>query len=493
MPPFLIPEHFYGKRYKSLDFQKAFFMQENNASPDRFNLFQRIRYSIFPGTSRRPNYREGFGNFFNTLALHFRPRSVHKRTLRFTLTWGLGGMAVVLVFMLFATGLMLKFVYQPVPDRAYESIIHLQNNVSFGQLIRNIHHWSANALLIVVFFHFLRVFFTGAFHPPRQFNWIIGLAMFLAVLTSNITGYLLPWDQLAFWAITICTGMLEYIPGIGGWLQGLIRGGSDIGPATLSIFFAIHTAVIPAGLLILLPFHFWRVRKAGGLVVPRRPDEDDGSEDEKVPTIPNLILREIVVALVLIAVVMAVSILFDASLGVKANPGLSPNPTKAPWYFAGLQELLLHFHPLFALFIIPVLMLIALLGIPYFNYQSNTAGVWFASFKGRSMAVAAALVAVIVTPMGIVADEFIFDIVAWMPGLSPVVSNGILPAASILTGIILFYWLVKKKFAATNNESIQSVFVLLAVAFIILTITGIWFRGEGMTLMWPWEVSNLTH
>jgi quinol-cytochrome oxidoreductase complex cytochrome b subunit len=317
--------------------------------------------------------------------------------------------------------------------------------------------------------------------------------MFLAVLTSNITGYLLPWDQLAFWAITICTGMLEYIPGIGGWLQGLIRGGSDIGPATLSIFFAIHTAVIPAGLLILLPFHFWRVRKAGGLVVPRRPDEDDGSEDEKVPTIPNLILREIVVALVLIAVVMAVSILFDASLGVKANPGLSPNPTKAPWYFAGLQELLLHFHPLFALFIIPVLMLIALLGIPYFNYQSNTAGVWFASFKGRSMAVAAALVAIIVTPMGIVADEFIFDIVAWMPGLSPVVSNGILPAASILTGIILFYWLVKKKFAATNNESIQSVFVLLAVAFIILTITGIWFRGEGMTLMWPWEVSNLTH
>jgi quinol-cytochrome oxidoreductase complex cytochrome b subunit len=464
------------------------FMQENKAIPNGLNLFQRIRYSIFPGTLQRPAYRERYRNFFNSLILHFRPRSVQERTLRFTLTWGLGGMAVVLLCMLFGTGLMLKFVYQPVPDRAYESIIYLQNNVFFGQLIRNIHHWSGYMLLIIVFLHFLRVFFTGAFYPPRQFNWIIGLAMFLAVLTSNITGYLLPWDQLAFWAITICTGMLEYIPGIGEWLQGLVRGGGDIGPATLSIFFAIHTAVIPAGLLILMPFHFWRVRKAGGLVVPRRADEDEGSEDEKVPTIPNLILREIVVAAVLIAAIMVISVFFNAPLGAKANPGLSPNPTKAPWYFAGIQELLLHFHPLFALFIIPILMMIALLSIPYLNYQANTAGVWFASLKGRRMAVTAALVAVIVTPIGIVADEFIIDFAAWMPGMSPVVLNGILPAAFVLAGIITFYWLVKKKYLATNNESIQSVFVLFVVAFIILTITGIWFRGKEMALIWPWGI-----
>ena len=141
---------------------------------DRLNLFQRIRYSIFPGTLQRPKTQDTYRRFFNSLIVHFRPRNVQQRTLRFTLTWGLGGMAVVLVGMLFGTGLLLKFVYQPVPDRAYESIIHLQNNVFFGQLIRNIHHWSANTLLLIVFFHFLRVFFTGAFHPPRQFNWIIG-------------------------------------------------------------------------------------------------------------------------------------------------------------------------------------------------------------------------------------------------------------------------------------------------------------------------------
>jgi quinol-cytochrome oxidoreductase complex cytochrome b subunit len=460
-------------------------MQENDYTSDQLNLIQRIRYSIFPGTLQRPTYREQYRSFFNSMILHFRPRSVQEHTLRFTLTWGLGGMAVVLVCMLFATGLMLKFVYQPVPDRAYESIIHLQNNVPFGQLIRNIHHWSGNLLLIIVFLHFLRVFFSGAFYPPRQFNWIIGLAMFVAVLTSNITGYLLPWDQLAYWAITICTGMLEYVPGIGEWLQELIRGGNDIGPATLSIFFAIHTAIIPAGLIILMPWHFWRVRKAGGLVVPRRPDEEQGSEDEKVPTIPNLILREIVVAVVLIAVIMGISVIFNAPLEAKANPGLSPNPTKAPWYFAGFQELLLHFHPLFALFIIPALMLVALVGIPYFSYQTETAGVWFASRRGRRMAVLAALVAIIVTPIGIVADEFVIDFAAWSPGLSPVVSNGILPAAFVLVGIIVFYWLVKKKYAAPNNECIQSVFVLLVVAFIILTIVGIWFRGQEMALTWP--------
>ena len=460
-------------------------MQENRVMPDRLNLFQRIRYSIFPGTLQKPTYYERYRNFFNSLIFHFRPRSVQERTLRFTLTWGLGGMAVVLVCILFGTGLMLKFVYQPVPDRAYASIIHLQNTVGFGELVRNMHHWGGNTLLIIVFLHFLRVFFTGAFHPPRQFNWIIGLAMFLAVLTSNITGYLLPWDQLAFWAITICTGMLEYIPGIGQWLQSLIRGGSDIGPATLSIFFAIHTAVIPASLLILMPFHFWRVRKAGGLVIPRSPDEDPSSRGDSVPTIPNLILRELVVAVVLIAFIMLVSVVFNAPLGAEANPGLSPNPTKAPWYFAGIQELFLHFHPLFALFIIPLLMLIALVSIPYFNYQSETAGVWFASRRGRRLAVLAAAAAIVVTPIAIILDEFVIDFEAWMPGLSAVVHSGILPGTFVLTGIIVFYWLVKKKYAATTNESIQSVFVLLASAFIILTITGIWFRGAGMALMWP--------
>ena len=455
-------------------------------TPDRHNLFQRIWYSIFPGTLDDRIDRRQYRLLFKGLLLHFRPRVVPERTLKFTLTWGLGGMAVVLVIMLFVTGLMLKFAYQPVPDRAYESIVNLQNTVYFGQLIRNIHHWSGNALLLVVFLHFLRVYFSGAFHSGRQFNWIIGLAMFLLTLGSNFTGYLLPWDQLAFWAITICTGMLEYIPGLGVGLQELIRGGNDIGPATLSIFFAVHTAIIPTGLLILMPFHFWRIRKANGLVIPREPDDDPQKRGESVATIPNLIVRELVVASVLVALIMVVSILFDAPLGAKANPGLSPNPTKAPWYFAGLQEMLLHFHPVFAVLVIPAVVVGFLFLLPFIRYDNDTAaGVWFVSYRGRKTAGAAAGVAAILSGLYIVADEYVIDFAGWLPAVPPVISNGLIPASLVLAGLIGFHWWVKNKYSASNNEAIQAVFVLLLTAFVILTVTGIWFRGEGMALIWP--------
>ena len=466
-------------------------MPQQDEIPNRLNVLQRILYSVFPGILRAEKVREGYRRFFNSLILHFRPRSVPEDTLRWTLTWGLGGMAVVLVLLLLGTGVLLKFVYQPFPDKAYESILHLQNQVLFGRLIRNTHHWSANALILVAFLHLLRVFFTGAFHAPRQFNWVIGVASFLVILFSNFTGYLLPWDQLAFWAITICTGMLEYIPLIGLWLQKLIQGGPEVGLGTLSNFYAIHTAILPALLLILMPFHFWRIRKAGGLVIPRGPQQSTGDRGPSVPAIPNLLLREVVVALVLLASVLVFSMLFSAPLGDKANPGLSPNPTKAPWYFMGIQEMLLHFHPVFALFVIPALMLIALLALPYIDYQVNTAGVWFASTKGRRMAFVAALTALIGIPLGTVADEYLIEVAARLPAIPTWVTNGLVPFALLLAAIAVFYVFMQRKYAASNTEAVQMVFVLLLVAFIVLTITGIWFRGTGMKLMWPWNVGTL--
>ena len=458
-----------------------------NATTDQLNILQRIWYSIFPGSYKKPVELQGYRRLFNSLVLHFRPRTVPERTLKLSLTWGLGGMAVVLVAVLFTTGLMMKLVYQPVPDRAYTSILYLQEAILFGQLIRNLHHWSGNALLLIVFLHLLRVFFTGAFHRPRQFNWVIGLLMFLLILGSNFSGYLLPWDQLAYWAITICTGMLEYIPGMGIGLQQLLRGGVNIGPATLSNFYAIHTAVIPACILILMPFHFWRVRKSGGLVIPRSSREDPEEQGPSVPAIPNLIVRELVVAVVLVAVLMVLSVAFNAPLEAMANPGLSPNPTKAPWYFAGIQELLLHFHPLFAVMVIPTIILVTLFLLPYLRFDTDSSGVWFCSDRGRQMAQIAALVALIVTPLGILADEYLIDFAAWLPSLPAVISNGLIPAVLALAGTIGFYWLMKKKFGATNNEAIQAVFILLLVAFIILTLTCVWFRGTGMALMLPWE------
>jgi quinol-cytochrome oxidoreductase complex cytochrome b subunit len=459
--------------------------KDQNGMRHQTGFIQRLSHSIFPVILRGLKEQERYRRYLNTFILHFRPRNVPEPTLRFTLTWGLGGMAFVLVTLLIGTGLLLKFFYLPFPEKAYESVLYLQNAVLFGRFIRNIHHWSANLLLVVVFLHFMRVFFTGAFHPPRQFNWVIGLGLFFAVLLSNFTGYLLPWDQLSFWAVTISVGMLEYIPFAGLWLRELIQGGTEVGPGTLSNFYAIHTAVLPLFLIFFLLFHFWRVRKAGGVVVPRAPDQEIDNRVETVPTIPNLLLREMAVALALIAFILVISILFNAPLENKANPGLSPNPTKAPWYFMGIQELLLHFHPLFALFVIPLCIGIGLFMLPYLNYPSNTAGIWMASIKGRRMALTAVVFAVASTIGGVLLDEYVIRFPSWMPDTPAYLTTGLIPFIVIIAVILGFYLKTKQYYAANRNEAAQTLFILLLTAFVILTAIGIWFRGPGMKLVWP--------
>jgi quinol-cytochrome oxidoreductase complex cytochrome b subunit len=204
-----------------------------------------------------------------------------------------------------------------------------------------------------------------------------------------------------------------------------------------------------------------------------------------VPTIPNLVLRELVVALSLIAFILVFSIIFNAPLQVEANPGMSPNPSKAPWYFQGLQELLFHFHPVFAVFFIPVTVMLFLFLLPYLKYDSTESGIWFHSTKGRSMGVIAAVTAFVITPMYIFIDEQIIDFTGWFPVISPVISNGFIPALLVLATLTGFYVLIKKRYSATNNEAIQALFILLLVTFLIMMSTSIWFRGEGMVLTWP--------
>jgi quinol-cytochrome oxidoreductase complex cytochrome b subunit len=446
--------------------------------------FHRIFNSIFPDPIIPKSDRERKRYLLKNLILHFRPAAVPEKTLKFSLTWGLGGMAAVLICLQLGTGLLLKFVYVATPSGAYQSILLLNDSVMFGRLIRNIHHWCANFLVLVVFLHMLRVFFTGAFYPPRQFTWIIGLALFALVLAANFTGYLLPYDQLAYWAVTVSIGMLGYVPVVGGLLQEVIRGGNEIGPVTLNMFFAIHTAVIPICLTILMAFHFWRIRKSGGLVIPRVPGEEIEEKPVRVPTQPHLLLRELVVALVLVAVVMVVSVSLDVPLGNPANPGLSPNPTKAPWYFAGLQELLVHLHPLFAVFIIPLVLAAALMAIPYLRYDTGTEGVWFASLKGRRMAMISAAAAIFAATVGILVNEYLFNLISGVHRVPAVIGNGLIPFALLFLGCAGFYIFVKSRFSATKNEGVQALFVLILFVFLTLTVTGIWFRGPGMKLMW---------
>ena len=177
----------------------------------KHSFFSRVRRSIFTDPVYPQAGRERKRSIFDNLILHIHPRTLPEDTLKFTLTWGLGGMPLVLAILLALTGILLLFVYEPSPDKAYESILVLQNHVPFGQLIRNIHHWSGNILVILSFLHLLRVYFTGAFHNARQFNWVIGVFLMLLVLFSNFTGYLLPWDQLAFWAVTIAANIAASI------------------------------------------------------------------------------------------------------------------------------------------------------------------------------------------------------------------------------------------------------------------------------------------
>lgn len=422
---------------------------------------------------------------FKTLVFHIRPRMVVERTLRFTLTFGLGGMAVVLVTLQLFTGILLKFAYEPFPVQAYDSLIRLQTGFPFGQFIRNIHFWSANFLVGVLFLHGLRVFFTGAFRPPRRINWIVGLSLFVLVLAANLTGYLLPWDQLAYWATTICLGMLEYIPGIGNRLQQWVMGGPQLGPASLRNFFALHTAVLPVVIVALMTYHFWKIRKAGGLVVPRSPEEILDEKPATVSSNPNLLLREAAIALAAIAFVLTLALLFDAPFGPPANPGLSPNPTKAPWYFAGVQEMLVHFHPTFALLIVLALALGAFFLLPYLGVEEASAGVWFASNVGRQTSAAAAIAAGLITPIAVILDEFVVDLAGWMPGWPQVISNGLIPTALFIGLLAGVYIAIKRVFRAPRLETVQALVIFLVVMFVMLTIICAIFRGEGMALRWP--------
>jgi len=448
------------------------------------NIFKRLKDSIYTRSVNPKNDRDRIQVVFQSLILHLHPTMIPERALKLSVTWGLGGMAALLIMLQALTGILLRFVYQPFPGKAYDSIVYLKSEIFFGDLVRNIHHWSGTFLVLIVFLHLLRVYFTGAYHGKRQFNWVLGIFLLLFVVFSNFTGYLLPWDQLSYWAVTVSTSMLLYIPFIGDSLVEMVRGGSEVGASTLLIFYNFHTGILPVLILATMGFHFWRVRKAGGVAIRKSDSETD---NKLVTTLPNLVLREFVVTLILIAVILLVAIFFDAPLLDKANPAFSPNPAKAPWYFEGLQELMLHFHPLFAAIIIPMLVIVTLIFIPYFQYDSKVSGVWFLSDKGKLTSKISALVGLVVTPILILLDEYFMDVSTKFESLPPVISNGLIPFLIVLILLVGFYQLIKRKFETNKAETIQALFVLILVIFIMLTLTSIIFRGEGMALALPWN------
>jgi len=417
----------------------------------------------------------------NSLILHLHPVRVPAAAIRYTYTWGLGGISALLFVLLAFTGVLLMFRYEPTVDRAYISIQLLETQVAFGSLIRALHHWSANLLVITVFLHMFRVFFTGGFKQKRAGNWVIGLVLLVLVLVFNFTGYLLPWDQLSYWAITVGTSLLSYVPLIGPPLSAAALGGREVGQIALSNFYALHVAGLPALTLILLAYHFWRVRKDGGISQPLLPK---GEKPVRVTTIPHLVRREVAAGAVVLAGMLVWAMLVPAPLGQIANPLHSPNPAKAAWYLGGIQELLLHMETRAAMLLVAILFAgIAL--IPVIDRHDANVGIYFRSKVGRRAAIIGTILSLDLVPLLIIADEGWAGFSSLLPTWSPFVSNGLLPLALVLIGLFVIYTFIRLVLKANRSEALTGLFAFVMMSFIVLTVTCAFFRGPNMALVLP--------
>ena len=365
-----------------------------------------------------------FTNFF----LHLHPVKVHRHSLRATFTLGLGLIAFFLFAILVVTGILLMFYYVPSTTQAYDRMLDLRGTVAFGIFLRNMHRWAAHGMVAAVFLHMCRVFLTGSYKPPREFNWVLGVLLLLVTLFLSFTGYLLPWDQLAFWAITVGTSIAGYAPLVGMQMKFLLLGDTTVGQEALLRFYVLHVAVLPAVLSLLVAIHFWRIRKDGGL---SRPEEEDTLPADVPPTQvevvqgpavvmatspaaaaaaepvlqkrqygiqglvrgpftkvgnvpdrsvfawPNLFMAELVVFLITVAGVLLVSLFFNAPLEEPVNVMHPPNPAKAPWYFLGLQEQV-SYSAFWGGVGIPTIEVLLLLLVPYIDRKVAGVGRWFA-------------------------------------------------------------------------------------------------------------------
>jgi len=206
-------------------------------------------------------------NFF----FHIHSAKVHERTLRPGTTLGLGLFSLFTFVILCITGVLLMFYYVPSPEQAYQRMLDLRGVVVFGTFLRSLHRWSAHAMVGLVILHMMRVFLTGAHKAPREFNWVVGVLLLLLTLFLSFTGYLLPWDQLAYWAIMVGTSIAGYAPVVGEQMRFFLLGDDSVGREALLRFYVLHVVVLPAVLSALIGVHFWRIRKDGGLARPSEP------------------------------------------------------------------------------------------------------------------------------------------------------------------------------------------------------------------------------
>jgi quinol-cytochrome oxidoreductase complex cytochrome b subunit len=239
---------------------------------DELRETQLWRAIFRPGSMWRKGYQDSPRNrayvVMNNVLYHLHPVKVKRHGIKLSYTLCLGGLSFFLFIFLTITGIFLMFFYRPATEVVYTDMLNLHTTVSFGLLVRNLHRWGAHLMVITVFLHMARVFYTGSYKPPREFNWVIGVTLLLVTLLLAFTGYLLPWDQLAIWAVTVGTEMIKNSPVVGKEVQFALLGGAEIGAPTLIRWYTLHVLFLPFIIVIQMAVHFWRVRKDGGISGP---------------------------------------------------------------------------------------------------------------------------------------------------------------------------------------------------------------------------------
>ncbi len=499
-------------------------------------LWANLREAIFrtgAPTSDRARAQKVFGNFL----LHIHSTRVHERTLQFTATLGLGVAALASFLLATVTGILLMIYYTLSTELAYNSVKDIHYIVPTGRFIRNLHRWSAHVMVITVILHAIRVFLTASYKKPREFNWLIGLGLLVVTLGLSFTGYLLPWDQLAFWAATIGANIAasprELTDSIGvtswfdpgGFAKDLLLGADEVGQPALTRFYLLHVMILPLLLGWLMAVHFWRIRKDGGLArpsdeellasghlaaekngdarangsangFPRGPGKTYGlmaivrgrtppvgrGPEHTVPAYPRAFRAEMAVVMIVVAVCLILGFFLDAPLKEKANPLVPENPAKAPWYFLGIQELVSYSAFMGGVFL-PGLVILGLALIPFLDRQKEPGGVWFSGPAGRGVFYQSLFFAAFV----VVAIEIFTIRYGWLRNWFPDIAQ--LWVILINPGTVLAacfagwsQWVLRT--TRSTRLSAIALFTCILVGFAILTYVATVHRGPNWNFYW---------
>jgi quinol-cytochrome oxidoreductase complex cytochrome b subunit len=459
--------------------------------------------------------RDRLAAVFAVFFLHMHAPRTKKNTLKPTYTWGLGLISFYLFLILIASGVVLMFFYVPSVEWAYVSMKDLESRIYLGRLLRNVHRWSAHAMVATVFLHMLRVFYTGSYKTPREFNWSVGVTLFCFTLLLSFSGYLLPWDQLAYWAITVgvniaASAQPTWMPAFGGFDVGLftkyiLLGGNEVGQEALIRFYVVHVIFLPLAAAVLIGIHFWRIRKDGGLTAPdpaeggaqapeaepvaeaavARPRRKKASAEEVVLTWPNTLLAELAVLMATILVITVLSLVFDAPLQQIADPRQPETVAKAPWYFLGIQELV-SYSAFTGGVLIPMIVVIGLVAIPFVDRGTSRVGYWFYDGRGLRWSLLSAVAGFVVTCVVLAWGIGTGGLRAMYPDVPQFLVDVFNPAAFILYFAVAWHVFGLYRFREHRTATLGT-FSVFVVALVLVTVVGVYCRGPLWTFYWPWE------